>query len=125
MAAVLMGPGDPPQKVKLGNYTLEASYLPPRAVEGAPARQQLPSSSAIFILTGPDEYYVAGSGVNVTFAPNTPGFDYAGLGTVEEGKFVDGQWTAGRRLAGDDTGQGLNLSLRNLGIQRFTLYGYR
>jgi hypothetical protein len=37
---------------------------------------------------------------------------------------VSGRWVPGRRLAGDDTGQGLNLSLRNLGIQRFTLYRY-
>jgi hypothetical protein len=125
MAAVLLAPDDPPRKVQLGNYTLEASYLRPRAVAGTTAGQQsLPSAAAIFISTGPDEYYAAGSGVSVTFSPSTPGSEYAGLGTVEEGKFVSGRWVPGRRLAGDDTGQGLNLSLRNLGIQRFTLYRY-
>ncbi len=43
---------------------------------------------------------------------------------MEEGKFVDGRWVPGRRLAGDDTEQGQYLILRNLGILRVTLYRY-
>jgi hypothetical protein len=126
MSAVLLAPNDPPQKVRVGNHTLEASYLRPRVVPGAQESQQpLPSSAAIFISTGPDEYYVAGKGVSVTFSPNTPGPEIDGLATVEEGTFVGGGWVPGRRLAGDDTGQGINLDLRNEGIQRVTLYRYR
>ena len=126
MSAVLLAPDDPPQKVRVGNHTLEASYLRPRVVAGAQESQQpLPSSAAIFISTGPDEYYVAGKGVSVTFSPNTPGPEIDGLATVEEGTFVGGGWVPGRRLAGDDTGQGINLDLRNEGIQRVTLYRYR
>ena len=30
MSAVLLGPNDPPQKVRVRNYTLEVSYLGPR-----------------------------------------------------------------------------------------------
>jgi hypothetical protein len=85
----------------------------------------LPSAAAIFIATGPDEYFVAGSGVSIKFSPNTPGPELDGLATVEDGAFVDGRWVPGRRLAGDDTGQGQNLSLRNRGIQHVTLYRYR
>jgi len=44
---------------------------------------------------------------------------------VEEGKFVDGRWVPGRRLAGDDDAQGQSLTLRSMGIQRFTMYRYR
>ena len=69
-------------------------------------------------------FFVAGKGVSVTFSPSTPGPRLAGLGTVEEGKFVDGRWIAGRQLAGDETEQGDNLSFRDLGIQRVTLYRY-
>ena len=36
-----------------------------------------------------------------------------------------GRWVPGRRLAGDDDAQGQSLSLRGMGIQRFTLYRYR
>jgi hypothetical protein len=126
MSAVLMGPKDPPQKVQVGSHTVEATYQGPRAAPGAQGQQPtLPSAAAIFIATGPDEYFVAGSGVSIKFSPNTPGPEFDGLATVEDGNFVDGRWVPGRRLAGDDTGQGQNLSLRNRGIQHVTLYRYR
>jgi hypothetical protein len=125
MSAVLLGPKDPPQKVQVGNYTLEAARTT-RGMPGAQSPQQtLPSSVGIFIATGPDEYFAAGYGVTVTFSPNTPGPPLAGLATVEEGTFVNGRWVPGRRLAGDDTEQGQYLDLRNMDIQRVTLYRYR
>jgi len=132
MSAVLLGPDDPPQKVPVGSYTLyvgsQRARRPPAA--GAPSPQPAsqpaqPASAAIFIAAGPDEYFAAGNGVSVTFSPNTPGLPLAGLATVEDGKFVDGRWVPGRRLAGDDDAQGQSLTLRSMGIQRFTLYRYR
>jgi hypothetical protein len=126
ISAVLLNQNNPSQKIQVGNYAVEAAALRPRAMPGAPPPQAtLPSASAIFIAVGPDEYYVASSGgMTVSFSPNTPGPSLAGLGTVEEGSFVDGRWVPGRQLAGDETGQGAYLSLRNLGIQRVTLYRY-
>jgi hypothetical protein len=50
------------------------------------------------------------------------GLPLAGLGTVEEGRFVDGRWQAGRTLAGDDTEQGNGMSLR---ADTIFLYKYR
>jgi hypothetical protein len=132
MSAVMLGPNDPPQKVQVGNYALQATFWPirysmPLLMPGEPPQGTPPPAAAIFIATGPDEYFAAGSGVKVTFSPNTPGPPLAGLGTVEEGTFVDGRWVPGMRLAGDDTGQGENLFelQRHMGIQRFTLYRYR
>src|SRR5271157_26286 len=146
MSAVLLGPKDPPQKVHLGNYTLEASYLvPPVMPANMPPRETWPTSAAILIAAGPDEYFIAGSGVKVTFSSNTPETPLTGIGTVEEGTFVNGRWVPGRQLAGDDTGQGdyvglwgfwksagwpgdvtpESLFLRDLTIQRVTLYRYR
>ena len=136
MSAVLVGPKDPPKKLQLGNYTFQVSFATPRGLPGTPALQPPFSSGvALFIDVGPDEYYVAGNSASVTFAPNTPGPEHAGLGTVEEGTFANGRWIPSRQLAGDETGQGQNLSLRSLppdripdryvGIQRFTLYRYR
>ena len=136
MSAVRVGEKDPPKKVQLGNYTFEVSFTAPRGLPGAPAPQPPFSAGvALFINTGPDEYYAAGNSARVTFAPNTPGPEHAGLGTVEEGTFVNGRWTPSRQLAGDETGQGQQLSLRSspadripdryVGIQRFTLYHYR
>jgi hypothetical protein len=125
MSAVLLNQNDPPQKVRLGNHTIEATFQL-ASHPGAPATQQrMPPAAAIFIMTGPDEYYVAGKGLSLTFSPNTPGPEIDGLGTVEEGVFVNGRWVPGRRLAGDETIQGQNVSLWNKGIQRVTLYRYR
>jgi len=47
---------------------------------------------------------------------------------VEEGRFAGGKWVRGRTLAGDDSGQGNNVSLdaaHNPGILRVALYRYR
>ena len=68
---------------------------------------------------------MAGSAVRVAFSPNTPGPPLAGLGTVEEGAFVNGRWVAGRQLAGDETEEGDYVSLYEPGIQHLTLYRYR
>jgi len=135
MSAVLLGAEDPPKKVQVGNYTLEVARMRPRVVPGAPPAPPQGFAAAIFIATGPDEYYAAGTDVSVTFSPNTPGPEHAGIGTVEEGTFVDGRWIPSRQIAGDETGEGQNLSLRShpvdripdryVGIQRFTLYRYR
>ena len=125
MSAVLLSQDDPPQKIRLGNHTIEASFqFGPHP--GVPVtRQARPLAAAIFIVTGPDEYYVAGNGVGLTFSPNTPGPELDGLATVEEGRFVNGRWTPGRQLAGDETVQGQYVSLWNKGIQRVTLHRYR
>ena len=148
MTAVMFGPDDPPKKINLGNYTLEVAFLFPHSMPRVrPATDILPSSSAIFISTGPDEFYMAGSGISVIFYPNTPGPSLVGLGTVEEGTFVNGRWVPGRQLAGDDTaqgdflaawgdwksggwsgdttGRGYNMMMRDLTVQRVTLYRYQ
>ena len=36
--------------------------------------------------------------MTVTFTPNTPGPPLVGVGTVDEGSFVDGRWVQGRRF---------------------------
>jgi hypothetical protein len=107
----------------------------------APAAQSpfMPSTGyAMFIATGPDEFTVMGSGVRITMRPNTPGPKTACLLTVEEGRYTDGRWVAGRRLNGDDTslnyslseqaklnqsGQGLRFAAEP-GIVHLTLYRY-
>ena len=141
MTAVMLQPKDAPQKIKLGNYTLQVAFVAPRAgTRGAPPPEPPTLAGALFIQTGPDEYFVAGFGVSISFSPNTPGLPLAGLATVEEGAFVNGRWVPGRQLAGDDTIEGDCLELkwpprgvppaplprmRTENIQRVTLYRYR
>jgi hypothetical protein len=92
----------------------------------------------IVIATGRDEFVVAGSGMQVTFAPSGGGNRIAGLATVDEGTYNDGKWAGGRRLNGDEimvaydmakataerqTGTGLRFE-NEPSIQRVSLYQY-
>ncbi len=128
VAGVVLEDLTPSQRLRLGNYTLNVSPSGSRrTVAGAPPEPQsdVPARPhAIFIGTGADEFYMAGNGLNITLTPNTPGPQMVGLATVEEGRFIDGRWMRGRTLAGDDTGQGNNITLRG-GILRVTIYRYR
>ena len=123
--------------MRLGNYTLTVSYTGrgrvPIAPEPArPAQQaRLPAgtaapteAAAILVASGPDEFYMGGGGLRISFTPNTPGPAIVGLGIVQEGKFVDGKWTVVRQLGGDDTGQGEILTLRPDTILRVAVYRY-
>lgn len=129
VAGVLLEELTPSQKLRVGDYTLNVSGNGfRRTLTGSSQASTTPAPHGIFIATGPDEFYMAGRGLTVTFSPETPGPPIVGLGTVEEGRFVDGQWIRGRTLAGDDTGQGNSISLdagRNPGILRVTLYRYQ
>lgn len=153
MTAVRMNQGDEPQSVKLGNYTLRLTYVgrgrvpiapeparppqagqtaPPTAPVVAPAGPPGPGgtpitpmqAAAIIAATGPDEYFLGGGGLRISFTPNTPGPATVGLGLVQEGKFVDGKWTVVRQLGGDDIGQGEILALRPNTLLRVVVYRY-
>jgi hypothetical protein len=118
------------QRLALGNYTLNVAPnfgrrpLPNEAQYPEEAPVKIPHG--IFVAVSPDEFYMAGNGITITFASNSPAFQ-AGLARVEEGEFVHGEWHKGRTLAGDDTGQGGSVSLHDsgLGILHVKLYQYR
>ncbi len=140
MTAVRLSQGDPPKRVKLGNYTLTLTYTgrnmhiapqpkgqvdaPPQPGVGPAAPETPLEAAAILIATGPDEYYFAGGGMRIDFTPNTPGPQNVGLGDVQQGNFVDGKWVVTRQIAGDDDAQGEILILRPSTILRVTLYRF-
>ena len=110
-----------PLQLRLGDYVLNVTYDRPTS--------QNPSvlSGGLVIATAPDEYVIAGTGLTVTFETEKPGDPLVGLLSVDEGKFVDGQWRPGRRLNGDQTHQGRHVRLvpGKFGIQKVKLYRYR
>ena len=107
-----------------------AGFAPPVGFEGAvdsasqtatlKDKQEPAEHGGILLWLGGEDYLVAGSGITVTFGPRI------GLDTVEEGKFVDGKWVAGRKLNGDETHQGRHVRLPpgQFGIQKMRLYRY-
>jgi hypothetical protein len=135
VAGVLLEDLTPSQRIRLGGYTLNVSPGGPRRLfPGEPVSPDAPREAphGIFIANGiaagPDEFYMAGSNLTITFSADTPGPPVVGLATVEEGRFVEGRWVRGRTLAGDDTGQGNSVSLRGdsgANILRVVVYRYR
>ncbi|MGH9835886.1 MAG: DUF5597 domain-containing protein [Blastocatellia bacterium] len=84
-------------------------------------------------VTGPHHFSTimtntfAGTGLVVTVEANTPGLPLAGILSVQEGKYVNGEWRPRRWLNGDQTHQGRHLRLPpgRFDIQRIKLYRYR
>jgi beta-galactosidase GanA len=110
-----------PQQLRLGNYILNVAF-------DRPTNQNTNVlSGGLVIATGSDEYIFAGTGLTITFEAASPGAPLVGILSVDEGKYVNGQWVAGRRLNGDQTHQGrhLRLSSGRFAIQRIKLYRYR
>jgi hypothetical protein len=131
-----------PQKISLGNYVLTASYarsgrdpMPaPKGAAGAPVApaptKLADRAGVLFVNVGPDEYFAASSGpVSLRFSSNATGGPLVGIDSIEEGKFVDGRWVAGRRLNGDESDSDKSVRLGggvipNGRIQRIKLYRY-
>jgi hypothetical protein len=123
-------------QLRLNGYILNASFergAGPSLAEGAnpgaspTAGGRAPTpAGGLVIATGPDEFLFAGIGVTVTFASVDPSRQ-TGILSVEEGKFVDGQWQNVRWLNGDQTHQGRHLRLEpgRFTIQKIKLYRYR
>jgi len=127
MAGVLLDKENQTEEFKLGQYTLKASHDYTWGWSSGPKDANVwPQAGGIIISTGPDEYIIAGSGVIVTFTPNTAGEPIAGILSVQEGRYVKGRWIAGRPLNGDENHQGrhLRLPFGSFGMQRVRLYRY-
>ena len=98
----------PTQTVSLGGYLFEATLL-----RSWPAKSLLEDDGALIILqTAPNEFYIAGSGLTVSFFRD-PDVDtkISGIASIEEVARSNGGWTTLRRLNGDQTNQGRQLSL--------------
>ena len=110
-----------PQQLRLGDYILNVTFDRPSS------QNSNVLSGGLVMATGPDEYLFAGTGLTITFDTEKPGDPIVGLLSVDEGRYVDGQWTPGRRLNGDQTHQGRHVRLPpgRFGIQRVKLYRYK
>ena len=124
------------QDINVGNYTLHVEIQRNRRSQAVAA----PLGYALAVSTGPDEFFVTGRGVQVTFSPNTPGPQIAGLARAETGRFDHGRWMPGRRMNGDDvlldyhqaaaaarnqSGSGLMFGADGPVIQHVKLYRYQ
>jgi hypothetical protein len=112
-------------EIPLGGYTFTVKHEYTWPYAGR-TTGEAPRVGGMIIMTANDEYYIAGSGVVVTFQSSSGNGTIAGIAAMEEGTFVNGQWVAGRRLNGDQDHQGRHLYLPGgeYGIQKVRLYTY-
>jgi len=118
-----------PQQFTLGGFAFAARFTQPNPVAiGAHAEPPIPGAHGGLILQlGPSDYLVAGTGMILTFSVPGSSQQQAGIDSIREGKFVNGVWTPGRNLNGDDDNQGrwLTLPPGSFTIRLVKLYRYR
>ena len=97
ISAVSLTQSDSLQMIELGGYKMQVSLR--KNWNGV---AQATKGYGLIINTGKDAFTVAGSDIDITFLPASPGPAMAGLASVYEGEYKDGIWKAGRLLNGDD-----------------------
>ncbi len=114
-----------PLKVRLGGYSMNVVYPPLATGPGSPTADVV--AGGFVIMIEPDEFVFAGTGITITFETETLSNETVGLLSVQEGRYVNGTWTGGRWLNGDQTNQGRHVRLPpgRFDIQRVKLYRYR
>ena len=118
----------------LGKYGIKVELVRNRR----PTQESSPVGFGLVMMITDDEYIVAGQNIQVTFEP-ADGKTTAGLAKVQQGEFVNGNWTPTRWLNGDEiqlrydlleaqkenqSGQGLRLRGNEISMQRVWLYDY-
>ena len=126
MAGALLDSAAQKAEVQLGDYTFTVrhEYSWPYA---ARTEGENPRFGCMIIMSSSDEYIIAGRGVVVTFQTRSNDGTVAGIGSLDEGRFVSGKWTPGLRMNGDQSHQGrhMNLSGHTFSIQKVHLYKYK
>lgn len=111
----------PTRTIALGGYLFEAALS-----RTWPARTLATDDGAMLVIESkPNEFYVAGSGLTVSFQrdPDTDN-KVDGIASIEEVGRVNGAWTVLRKLNGDQNNQGRQLQMdpHQVHIYRVELY---
>jgi hypothetical protein len=112
---------------QLGDYEFNARHSYTLGYEPDSKNEVWDMTGAVIIQTDDNEFYLAGSGVVLTFKNLKNPEMIVGILKADQGRFQDGKWQVIRHLNGDQTHQGRHI--RILGsdgyfIQRFELYNY-
>lgn len=111
----------------LGDYEFTVKHSYTLGYEANSRNEEWEMTGAVIVQTDDNEFYLAGSGVVITFKNLENPEQIVGILKAEQGKIEDSQWKVIRHLNGDQTHQGRHIRiLLNEGywIQRFELYNY-
>ncbi|HYM94141.1 MAG TPA: DUF5597 domain-containing protein, partial [Chitinophagaceae bacterium] len=111
--------------VTTGNYRLTVKHDYTLGWSPEAKNDSWPLSGCIVISVSPDEFYVAGTGVVITFESIING-KRAGFISVDEGRIENGKWIPGRRMNGDQDHQGrhVRIHVNDYSIQHMRMYTY-
>ena len=117
----------------LGDYEFTVKHSYTLGYEANSKNDSWETAGALIIQTDKNEFYLAGSGVVITFKNlSNPNLN-VGILKAEEGKFVrkdsfgdNNMWKVIRHLNGDQIHQGrhIRIFVDDYSIQRFELYNY-
>jgi beta-galactosidase GanA len=124
---VLLSKKDPETILRMGNYEFTCKHDYTLSWTPGARTEDWPLGSAIIIQTGDDEFFVAGTGVVITFKHRDNKDLNVGLLKVDEGNFENNVWQVKRHLNGDQTHQGrhVNIPTNQIQTQRVALYLYK
>jgi beta-galactosidase GanA len=127
MEGVLLDTSNKKQELILGKYKLTISHEYTLGWSPDASKPDWPMSGAIIIQEDENDFIIAGTGVVVTFAVNDSVNISAGILQSDEGKYVNGEWIAGRRMNGDQDHQGrhIRIPVGEWNIQKVKLYQYK
>lgn len=113
------------KQVTFGNYIITVKHEYTLGWSPGAKSDVWPKTGGLIIAVAPDEFYVAGTGIVVTFE-STIKNKKAGLLSVDEGGFQNSKWQPGRRMNGDQDHQGrhVRIPVNEYNIQRVKLYNY-
>lgn len=120
---VLLSKESPITIIKMGNYEFSFKHDYTLGWPADAKTEEWPMASAIIIQTEKDEFYIAGSGIVVTFKYSNKN---AGILKTDEGVFENNKWRTVRHLNGDQTHQGRHtrIPVGEYSIQKNQLYTY-
>lgn len=112
--------------VVLGDYEFSFKNSYSLGWEAGASNAEWESGGGLIIQTNTNEFFIAGSGLVVTFKNWKKRDKIIGILKNEEGVFENGKWKVIRHLNGDQTHQGrhIRISHGDYSIQRLELYEY-
>jgi beta-galactosidase GanA len=114
--------------LQFGNYEFTIKHSYTLGYEENSKNENWQITGALIVQTDENEFYLAGSGVVITFKNlKNPDLN-VGILKAEQGKFENNAWKVIRHLNGDQTHQGRHIRILlsdGFFIQRFVLYNYK
>jgi beta-galactosidase GanA len=124
--AVLIDKNNQQTVLTMGDYEFTVKHSHTLGWEASAKDDVWKTAAAIIVQTAENEFYIAGTGVVITFKNLTNPELNVGILKVDEGRFDDEKWTVVRHLNGDQTHQGrhVRIFMDNYQIQKLALYNY-